>query len=66
MNNILSFASKYLKRTFQKGRMKSCMKYLLNTVQYVQYSAFKYLKRSLEKILMESGPSSMILVRSIY
>ena len=32
------------------------MKYLLNTVQYLQYFAWKYLKRTFEKQPHEIGP----------
>ena len=46
MNNILYFASKYLKRTFEKKsieiqfiRYGPGIKYLLNTAQDVQYFA---------------------------
>ena len=56
MNNILYFASKYLKRTFEENSHKigsiKCgarMKYLLNAAQYVQYFISKYSKRTSEK-----------------
>ena len=49
MNDILNFASKYLKRTFKKmsheiGSIKygPDMKYLISTVQYDQYFASRY------------------------
>ena len=55
-NNILCFASKYLKRTFVKklheiGSIKygSGIKYFSKTVQHVQYFSSKYLKRTFGK-----------------
>ena len=53
MNNILYFASKYLKQTFEKkpyeiGSIKYglVMKNLLNMVQHVLYFPSKYLKQT--------------------
>ena len=69
MNDNLYFASKYLKRPFEKKprkikSIKYCpdIKYLINTVQYVQYFASKYLKRTFKKSQMKSGPSNMVLL----
>ena len=69
MKNILYFAFKYLKRTFEKksheiGYIKFGlgMKYLLNTVQYGQYCASKDLKRTFGKTHVKSGQSDMVLV----
>ena len=73
MNNILYFASKHLKRTFEKkslevGSIKygPGTKYLLNTVQYVQHFASKYLKYTLKKSHMKSVPSYILLRCTIY
>ena len=67
MNNILCFASKYLKRTFENKSYEIVsikyvpgMKYLLDTVYLVQY--FASLKQAFEKGHMKLGPSNMVLI----
>ena len=69
MNNVLYFATKYLKWNFKKvshetGSIKygPGIKYLLNMIQHVQYFTSRYLKRSLEKSHMKSGPSNIVLI----
>ena len=56
MNNILYFAFECLKRTFKKKsheiqpiKFGLGMNYLLNKVQYIQFFASKYLKRTLKR-----------------
>ena len=62
MNNILYFASKHLKWTFENksqetGYIKYVpgMKYLLNSAQHVQYLVSKYLKRTFKRKSQEFG-----------
>ena len=67
IQNVLYFASKYLKWSFEKYHMKSgpsdmVLVYLLNTVQQVQYFASKYLKWTFKKRHMKSGQSNVVLI----
>ena len=62
MNNVLYFASKFLKRIFKKKpceigsiRYGPIRKYLLKTVQHVLYLASKYLKQNFKKKPNEIG-----------
>ena len=77
MNNILYFASKYLKRTFEKKpyefrsiKYGLVLRYLLNTVQYVQHCASNYLKRTFEKkshkiASIKYGPAMKYLLNTV-
>ena len=68
-DNILYFASEYLKRTFETSchmklgpvRYGPVMKYLLNTVQHILYYTSKYSKRTFKKSQMKSALSIFLL-----